>query len=241
MNSSRAKIWTEFERMRIKHPRLEDARAAFDDLRAIKRANPLSPQRFVSMFAPTHSGKSTAVRSYIENVVVDEAIQRGLFKPEEDRALIAEKQKLVLHISLEGVTRPKSLATDILTKLEDDDPAGGTTAALLQKSYTQMNGCKTELLIVDEIQHLSPTEREKRLQSYREKKEEGTSVTNTLKIMMIRGLVPMVFVGLDEARTTLFSDSHSPTGAFTNLTSRASTTLCRRSGKYSKITAAASA
>jgi hypothetical protein len=206
MTTTRAKIWAEFERMRIKHPRLDEARAAFDDLRAMKRANPLAPQRFVSMFAPTHSGKSTTITNYIETDVVDVVIKRGLFKADEDRAVIAKKQKLVLHISLEGVTKPKSLATDILTRLEDDDPAGGTAPSLLQRSYKQMHECITELLIVDEIQHLSPTEREKKQQSYREKKEEGTSVTNTLKIMMIRGLVPMAFVGLDEARTTLFSD-----------------------------------
>jgi hypothetical protein len=204
--SSRAKIWTEFERMRIKHPRLDEAHAAFDDLRAMKLANPLAPQRFASMFAPTHSGKSMAVRTYIENVVVDQAISRGLFRPDEDRALIAKKQKLVLHISLEGVTGTKSLATDILTKLEDDDPSGGTGPVLLQRSYDQMDACKTELLVVDEIQHLSPTAREKKRKSYREKADEATSVTNTLKVMMIRGLVPMVFVGIDEGKANLFND-----------------------------------
>jgi AAA domain len=112
--TSRAKVWTEFLKMRITHERLGPAHALFDDLRATNRDAPLEPKRFASIFAETHTGKSMCVCTYLETTVAEEAIRRGLFPGKMDRKDIAKKQHIVLYISLEGVTNLKNLAQEIL-------------------------------------------------------------------------------------------------------------------------------
>ena len=111
------------------------------------------------------------------------------------------------------------MASDILRQLGDKRAESGSGPVLLRRVYEYLNGTyidpatkqeigrQTELVILDEIQHLSgsktanddgKSERSHRLTS--------TEVTDTLKTMMIRGLVPIVFVGVPEAREHLAMD-----------------------------------
>ncbi len=198
-------IWAAFESIRIEHPRVKQAYRAFDDLRQLKLAKPHAPQRFVSIFAPTHSGKSMSVQMYIETKVVQEAVRRKLFPGSMPHGEIARRQRIVLHVTLSASATPKSLASDILRALGDQRAERGTATSLLARSYDLMQAVGTELLIVDEIQHLSATRGRKTVGIARAL-EQSTSVTDTLKTMMIRGLVPMVFVGIDQARHLLFND-----------------------------------
>src|ERR1700688_561487 len=115
-------IFSEFENMRIEHGRLEQTFTIFNNLRVTKRKAPYQPKRWSSIFAPTGSGKSTAVRMYLENVVAKEAIKRGLFPADMEKFEIAARQKIVLHITLDGVTNIKSLMQSIMVAM------GGSTA-----------------------------------------------------------------------------------------------------------------
>ena len=201
--NTHGRILAEFEKMRIKHNRLDRAYAVFDNLRKTRRDAPFEPKRWACIFAPTHSGKSTAVRMYLETIVAKAAIARGLYPADMDPKEIALKQKIVLHVSLEGVTNIKNLAQEILRAL--GGPTKGTTSDLLRLAYDYLNGHNVELLIIDELQHLmreKDKEKDKKGPS-----EEPTNLTNTLKTMLIRGLVPMAFVGIDEARSVVFNDT----------------------------------
>jgi hypothetical protein len=199
---TQGKIVAEFQNMRIKHERLKLAHDVFDALREARRNTPFEPQRFASIFAPTHSGKSMAVRIYLETIVAEEAIKRGLFSKEMNRKEIAAKQRIVVHISLEGVARIKNLAQEILIGLGLPGEKG-TASDLLKLAYDHLKDLTTELLIVDEMQHLKTTrERAK----FAELKEGETALTNTLKTILIRGLVPMVFIGVEDARPLVFND-----------------------------------
>jgi hypothetical protein len=190
-------ILSEFDNMRIKHDRLPQVYSVFDSLRRTTRDAPLQPKRWSCLFAPTHSGKSTAVCMYRETVVAKEAVARGLFRADMDPKEIARRQKIVLHITLEGVTKIKNLAQEILAAL--GGPTKGTTSDLLRLVYDYLGKLKVELLIIDELQHLM-TDRIK-------KSSEGpNALTDTFKTMLIRGLVPIVFVGIDEARSVVFND-----------------------------------
>jgi hypothetical protein len=200
--TTRAKIWSEFQKMRIKHERLSEAHKIFNDLRKSKRDAPFEPQRFASIFAPTHSGKSMAVRTYRETVVAEEAVKRGLFPADMDRKEIAGKQRIVLHITLDGVTKIKNLAEEILRALGKGN-VKGTTSNLLKLAYDTLLELGTELLIIDEVQHLKTT---KERSKFAELQEGETALTNTFKTMLIRGLVPMVFIGIETARPLLFND-----------------------------------
>jgi hypothetical protein len=196
-------ILSEFENMRIQHERLEKAYKVFDNLRETKRKAPFQPKRWACIFAPTHSGKSTAVRMYLENTVAKDAIARGLFPANMDSREIAAQQKIVLHVSLEGVTNIKNLMQEILFAM--GGPTKGTKSDLTRLVYDHLREKTVELLIIDELQHLiSRKDKEKRSD---DKGDDPTAITNTLKSMLIRGSVPMVFVGIIEARFVIFNDS----------------------------------
>jgi hypothetical protein len=216
---SRGQVIAAFELMRIEHPRIKEVHSALDDAREAGRLTPQSPKRYIELFAPSHSGKSSAIRSYIEDVVVQEVIDRGLFPSDMDRQEIAARQRLVLHVTLSPKASIRSMAADILRQLGDARADVGTGPVLLRRVYEYLSGSyidpmtkqpigrQTELVILDEIQHLSSSKVErpdgKLAKSHR---ITSTEVTDTLKTMMIRGLVPLVFVGVPEAREHLSID-----------------------------------
>ncbi|MDB5531494.1 MAG: hypothetical protein JWR51_4597 [Devosia sp.] len=204
---SRPRIQAAFDTMRIIHPRIPEVHQALDDAREVGRLSPYSPKRYVEFFAPSHSGKSTAITTYIENVVVKQAIERGLFPADMDPQLIARKQNIVLHVTLSPKATPKSLASDILRRLGDKRCDSGNTGGLLARVYSMLEDEHVELVILDEIQHLaSGTVKKPGGTAKKMHLVETTEVTDTLKTMMIRGLVPMVFVGIPEAREHLSVD-----------------------------------
>ncbi|WP_457578616.1 AAA family ATPase [Ensifer adhaerens] len=194
-------IMSKFDCIRIKHPRLEEAHMWFDTMRGTKRASPQSPKKFISIFAPAQSGKSMSVLTYIHTKVVDEVIKAGLFDKDLGREAIAKEQKLVLHLTLTAKATTKSFVEDVLVALGDPYPQGDERA-MKRRVYDLMRKCGTELLVIDEIQHLSGDRRRKRSTAV----SDATPVTDTMKVMLIRGLVPIVFVGIPEARHHLFGD-----------------------------------
>jgi hypothetical protein len=194
-------ILAEFENMRIDHGRLLPAYRVFDNLRETKRLAPFQPKRWSSIFAPTGSGKSTAIRMYLENVVAKEAVERGLFPADMHPFEIAAKQKIVPHITLDGVTSIKTLMQVILTAL--GGPTKGTKSDLTRLVYKHTKEPTVELLIIDELQHLLPKkDKDKRPI---DAGDEPTAITDTLKSMLVSGCVPMVFVGIDDARPVIFN------------------------------------
>ncbi|TDK39253.1 hypothetical protein E2F50_03780 [Rhizobium deserti] len=202
-----ADIYVMFEDRRIRHDRLNKAQKFFGELRKTKRMSPLSPKRFGTLFAPSQAGKSTTVRHYIETVVVDDAIAQGLFPPTMDRQTIAARQKLVLHVTLSAKATIKTLASDILTAIGDPYAVTGTADNLLKRVYDNLRRCGTELVFIDEIQHLSHRlARESGTTTDRSGLRESLEVTDTLKNMMIKGVVPMMFVGIPEARHFIFNE-----------------------------------
>jgi hypothetical protein len=187
-----------FDNMRIEHGRLQEAFDVFDTLRVTKRKAPYQPKRWSNIFAPTGSGKSTAIRMYLENVVAKELVKRGLFPADMDKFEIAERQKTVLHVTLDGVTTIKSLMQSILTKL--GGPTKGTKPDLTRLVYEHLKEPSVELLIIDELQHLIPKKYKKSVTD-----EEPEAITETLKTMLILGCAPTVFVGIEEARGVIFN------------------------------------
>lgn len=192
--SSWGQIRTAFKDMRIQYPRLDEAHAVFDDLRRSRASLP-GEQDFATCFAPSQAGKSTVVRSYIETRVVAECLERKLFKRGTPVETIIRDQWLVLHVTLNDKATKRSVASDILTALGDPRPATGSADTLLQRAYDLCRKRGVELIILDEVQHLQG----------KTPKDicEGSSASNTLKVMLIRGLVPMVFMGQESASALL--------------------------------------
>lgn len=215
----RSAVEAAFELMRIYHPRIPEVHDKLDEAREFGRLVPNSPKRYIEFFAPSHSGKSTAITTYIEDKVVPEAIERGLFPSDMDRGEIARQQRIVLHVTLSPMASKRSLAVDILTQLGDPRPDSGSGPVLMRRVYEYLSGTfkdpvtgkpfgrQTELVILDELQHLASSE-VKRPGGKAEKVNvvRSTEVSDTLKTMLIRGLVPMVFVGIPTARDHITID-----------------------------------
>jgi hypothetical protein len=186
-------VQAEFLKMHIPHPRLTWAHKVYDNLREMKLRAPNKPQKCVCLFAPTQSGKSKTIETYIETKIVDELISEGLFPAHMDREEIARMQRRALHVTLEAAATPKSAASDILRVFDDPHASEGTATTLLARMYHYMRKHGTQILFLDEIQHLDHDK--PRSSAFAER----TKVRNTLKTMLIRGLVPIVFVGVNEA------------------------------------------
>jgi hypothetical protein len=205
--SSAGEIYAVFEDMRIKHDKLLEFQQFYDDLRVMKRHSPLSPQGFGTLFAPSQAGKSTTIKHYIETIVVDEVLEKGLFPESMDRDLIALRQNIVLHVTLSPKANIKSLASDILMALGDPFWEKGTQQSLMKRVYDYLRSCHTELLFIDEIQHLShKTTRDAKGRAERSPLYESTEVADALKTMLIRGVVPMMFIGIPEAKHLILNE-----------------------------------
>jgi hypothetical protein len=83
-------IGAAFLNMRIEHPRMTKAHRIYDGLRQMKILAPHKPQRCACLFAPTQSGKSKTVESYIETRIVDEALNAKLFPLDMDAARLLD-------------------------------------------------------------------------------------------------------------------------------------------------------
>jgi hypothetical protein len=122
---------------------------------------------------------------------------------------LAKEQKKVVHVTLSAQATPKSLATDILIALEDPEPDKGTKASLWGRVYKLIAKLKVEMLVIDEVQHLA----NKRIKVTTEgdaivfDHARDQNVSDTLKVMMIRGSVPLVFMGILQARDLVFSST----------------------------------
>ena len=190
-----------FSQMRIPHPRIDALTKKLNSIRKMKRIAPYEPKRYVEMFAESHTGKSTAIKTYLEKVVAPEAIAAGEFPGTMPIQLVAMKQTKVVYVSLREKATRSTLYGDILQRLGDERAYAGSIPDQRTRLYDYLADEKVELLILDEIQHLSVSMLRqiegRKTKSY---STQGTDVSDALKSMMIEGLVPIVFAGIPEAR-----------------------------------------
>ncbi|MBZ9696458.1 ATP-binding protein [Mesorhizobium sp. CO1-1-9] len=137
---------------------------------------------------------------------MDELIAEGLFPPDMDRDEIVKQQRRALYVTLDGAATVKSAVSDILLEFKDPRATLGTATSLLGRVYDYMRRCGTQILFLDEIQHLDDRQTEKDKKPKRAAMYESTAVTDTLKTMLIRGLVPIVFIGVDDAESMILGD-----------------------------------
>lgn len=215
---TRFEIAAIFKQMRILHPRVDAITKACEGARRASRIGPLEPKGFMELFAPSGSGKSHAVKIYIEKTVVPDVIAQGLFPAEMDRVEIARRQVKVLHVTLNEKANRENLYADILTRLGAPVKSTANIGTLRRQLYSYLRGENDpinnpdkqrpcELLILDEIQHLSQgAVRHSKDKSTKEYETIGTDVSDALKFMMIEGMVPVLFVGIPEASMHLRVD-----------------------------------
>ena len=134
----------------IMHPRMIEAHAKFEALIAQARLDPGGEKACMPLIAPSGTGKTTIVRSFVEQKNTKEALLEGRIP--------------VLHVTLKALATRKSFAHDILIAIREfgfeTGPNIGTENFLQERVRVCLQASKIELLIVDEFQHLASSRSE---------------------------------------------------------------------------------
>ncbi|MDG2527596.1 TniB family NTP-binding protein [Caulobacter endophyticus] len=137
------------------------------------RATRGRPQKGMRALGPSGSGKTAAMLAFIHK-----------FLAKTPRT--ADRVPIVF-VTLERAATSKRLMISILEYFGDCHSSRGTEQSLKMRVKACFERFGTELLIIDEIQHLN----------YRN--SERSDVTDSLKRLLDDGVVPIVFLGTEEA------------------------------------------
>ncbi|MGI4817947.1 MAG: TniB family NTP-binding protein [Janthinobacterium lividum] len=173
LNAEVAERLARFKTVFIPYPAHVALHAEFHYLRELARQMPGKPQMGVRVLAPSGSGKTSSAQAYIDLVSKQ--------TPNTDDYIP------IIKIDLERHTTSKKLMVLILQAFGDPHPEHGNELTLKKRVIACFKRFKTELLIVDEVQHLN----------YRNGVKND--VTDTLKGLLDAGVVSIAFLGTDEA------------------------------------------
>jgi hypothetical protein len=157
----------------LPYPRQQVLMAELDELRLIGLETMGEPQNGLRLLSQTMSGKTVTARQYVRFV--------------EGQPHREEGHRPVLIVPLEVTGTPRSLFSSILTALGDDYSCTGTEQTLKKRVLKAFEIERTELLIIDEVQHLN------------HRLTVGNDVTDTLKRFLDDGVLPVAFLGTDAA------------------------------------------
>ena len=162
-----------FKEVFIPYPIHMSLHVELDYLQKLGRQTVGKPQMGLRVLGPSGSGKTAAVLAYIA------AVERT--RPRTPTFVP------VLKVDLERGSTPKKFMMSILQAYGDLHAGHGNELALKIRVFACFERLGTELLIVDEFQHLN----------YRNGVKND--VTDTLKGMLDAGVIPMAFLGTEEA------------------------------------------
>lgn len=174
LNDEIARKITAFKKVFVPYPAQIRVHSQFDLMRKITRESRGEPQYGLRVLAPTGSGKTATAGSYL--AYVEKVTPR------------TEDYIPVIKIDLERFTTPKILMVLILQAFGDPFPTHGNEQTLKRRVIACFERFKTELLIVDEVQHLN----------YRSGAKND--VTDALKSLLDTGIVSIAFLGTEDAQ-----------------------------------------
>jgi len=157
----------------IPYPRQVEFHSRCDYLQSLGQHTRGRPQKGMRVLAPSGSGKTSAAEAYIR-LVEARMPSTATFKP-------------IVLVPLDRATTSKKLFSSILAKFGDGFSDKGSEVVLKQRAITCFQRFQSQLLIIDEVQHLN----------YRS--SATNDVTDTLKTLLDAGVLPIVFLGTEEA------------------------------------------
>jgi len=158
-------------RIYVPHPPHTHIHRRCDYLIRLGRATRGYPQKGLRVLGKSNSGKS-AVAVELKRIIELETPPTETFKP-------------VIYVILESDTTTKRLMISILKKFGDKHAERGTETELKSRVLLAFERFGTVLLIIDEVQHL--------------RRSGGANVTDVLKRFLDDGIVPILFLGTDDA------------------------------------------
>lgn len=162
-----------FESIYIVYPPHSEFHEGCDYLIKLGRATRGRAQKGMRTLAPSGSGKTTAAENFVDRF--------------EARYPRTDEYVPIVYIALERATTAKKLMMSILDFFGDNYSSSGNEQTLKKRVKACFERFGVELLIIDEVQHLNT----RRL-------DQG-DVTDSLKRLLDDGVVPIVFLGTDEA------------------------------------------
>lgn len=144
-----------FRRITIIHPRMNAVFDKFDYLRQLSRSmQTLAPSEKLAlpsldalpMIAPTGSGKTKIIETYIKKVSAEQ---------------IADGFTPILYVNLSTNLTVKGFYADVLKSFGDPNFARGTQQQLEQRMQSFTRSLRLELLVIDEVHHLISAETHK--------------------------------------------------------------------------------
>lgn len=164
----------------IDNPRMRAAHDTFDYLIEHAVLQPDRDKRCVALIAPSQSGKTTIIDSYIRRLNTPEAMMRGEIP--------------ALKVTLQANISRRQFAQDILESFErfgcDALVETGTEAQLLRRAAKYLQLRRVRILFLDEFHHVVHSDNRKVVMS----------VSETVKRLLITGNCPIVVAGLRDAR-----------------------------------------
>lgn len=173
-NAMVARMIGKFEAIFIPYPPHIEFHGRCDYLQQLGRETRGLPQKGMRVLAPSGSGKTTAAEAYIRMVL--SARPQG------------EVAKPIVKVSLASATTVKKLFQSILDQFQDGFSDRGNEHSLRKRAMACFERFGSELLIIDEVQHLNF------------RSTASNDVTDALKALLDMGVVPIVFLGTEEAQ-----------------------------------------
>lgn len=173
-NSEVAVKLARFQSLYLAYPPHLELHSRFDFVRQLGQLTLGKPQKGLRVLAPSGSGKTSSVLAYIHRL--------------EQKLPPTEFFRPALYVALERDTTPKKLMIAILQAFGDAFATRGTEVVLKQRAWRYFHEFDVQILFVDEVQHLRPGN-----------SHTTNDATDALKRILDEGLVPVVFLGTDEA------------------------------------------
>lgn len=167
------------DRVVVPNPRAQKAHETFDYLTELRKLDPDGPKRCVSLIAPSQTGKTIIIDSYVARLNTKQAAEDG--------------QIPALKVALSANRSKKTYAKDILMAFEGHGyetlVERGTEADLLRRVDDCCRARGVEILFLDEFHHLVHSDTQK----------ETKTVSETVKLMLLEGSCPIVIAGMKGA------------------------------------------
>jgi len=161
-----------FDLIYLQHPAHKRLFAQFDFLRELGRSSS-GPRRAMRLIGPSGAGKTTAIEEY-ERIDARRSGRPGGTVP-------------LLRVALDRACTTKRFVTSILDQYGDEYSDSAVESTLRKRVYRCIQRFGTELIFVDEVQHLNF------------RSSERSDPTDALKRMLDDGLVALVFAGDETA------------------------------------------
>jgi hypothetical protein len=182
-NSFAGCVRSQLDNIVVDYPRTHEAHGVFDRLRTHALRQGTKPKRCVQMIGPSHAGKTTIMDTYVAIHNTPEAL---------------EQRKIpIFHVKPDANLTRKGMTENILETFEDygfkAPPMSGSETTLLRRMRTNLKASRVQLLVIDDFHHVV----------HSDTKHVNYSVSETIKGLLIKGVCPIVMVGVEEAREPL--------------------------------------